>query len=227
MPAVIIEISSGSPFERLGVSIDSLLLAINNIPVDTPDDVLAAKEKVLNSGLAFTVAVFQNGEVASFSFTEENFGISFRAALFSDLKGQMSEEDYLILRDEIKNFQTAFDAGVDPSKLKNMVLTTTPDVPGHKVAEIIGVISAETVFGVNVIKEVIGDLTDTFGGRSKTQQRILRDARIACLHELKIEAAFVGADGVVGIDLDYSEISGGNKQMLFLVASGTAVRLED
>lgn len=67
---------------------------------------------------------------------------------------------------------------------------------------------------------------DTFGGRSKTMQDGLREARKTALSELRLEAQALGADAVVGIDLDYSEISGGGKSMLFLVASGTAVKLD-
>lgn len=226
MPSVIIEINSGSPFDKSGVKVNSLLLAINNIPVDTPDDVLAAKQEVLRKESTFTATIFNDGQITHFSFAEENFGISFKAALKNDLKGQMSEHEYSTLGDEIKVIQTAYDAGVEPDRLRKMLLTTTLEIPDRKVSEIIGVVSAETVFGVNIIKEIFGDFTDTFGGRSKNQQKVLRDARVACLHELKIEGAVVGADAVIGIDLDYSEISGGNKQMLFLVASGTAVKLD-
>ena len=81
MPLLIIEINSQSPFEHFGVELNSLLLAINNIPVDTPDDVLAAKKDLVGSGSTFTATIFIDGEIKSFSFNEVNFGISFRAAL--------------------------------------------------------------------------------------------------------------------------------------------------
>ena len=64
-----------------------------------------------------------------------------------------------------------------------------------------------------------------FGGRSKSYQNALKDARIAVLNELRREATMLGADAVIGVSLDYSEISGGGKSTMFLVASGTAVRL--
>ena len=68
-------------------------------------------------------------------------------------------------------------------------------------------------------------ITDLFGGRSKSSQRVLRDARRTCLHELEKEALQVGADAVIAVNLDYSEFSGRGKSMLFLVATGTAVRI--
>lgn len=68
---------------------------------------------------------------------------------------------------------------------------------------------------------------DVFGGRSSATQKILRDARITCLQELKNEANNLGANAVIATRLDYSEFSGGGKSMLFLVASGTAVVVEE
>lgn len=84
----------------------------------------------------------------------------------------------------------------------------------------------ERVFGMNVFRDFFADMTDFFGGRSAASQTVLRDARNTCLDELKAEASSLGADGVMGIDLDYSEFSGNSKSMLFLVASGTTVKFK-
>ncbi len=96
---------------------------------------------------------------------------------------------------------------------------------GYKVVETLDVITAECVFGMNIFRDFFAGMSDFFGGRSEASQKVLRDARNNCLNELKQEAYDMGADGVMGIDLDYSEISGKGKGMLFLVASGTAVKL--
>ena len=112
------------------------------------------------------------------------------------------------------------------SKASHIRLTTTMSFVNHEIEEELDVITAECVFGMNVFRDFFAGLTDFFGGRSKASQKVLRDARKACLDELRIEAVEIGADGVVGIDLDYSEISGKGKGMLFLVASGTAVRFK-
>ena len=109
------------------------------------------------------------------------------------------------------------------NKASHIRLTTTISFANYEIAEELDVITAECVFGMNVFRDFFAGLTDFFGGRSEARQKVLRDARKACLEELRIEAAEIGADGVVGIDLDYSEISGKGKGMLFLVASGTAV----
>ena len=111
-------------------------------------------------------------------------------------------------------------------KTYNVKLTTTPTYPNLEIEEVKGVITAECVFGMNVFRDFFAGMTDFFGGRSEASQKVLRDARETCLIELKKEAYELGADGVIGIDLDYSEISGKGKGMLFLVASGTAVKFK-
>ena len=104
-------------------------------------------------------------------------------------------------------------------------LTTTHSIPGRDIEETLGIVTAECVLGINVFRDVLGGLRDLFGGRSGTHQNALRQARETCLEELAARAEELGGDAVVGVDLDFSEISGGGKGMVFLVASGTAVRL--
>lgn len=110
--------------------------------------------------------------------------------------------------------------------ISEMQLTTAPSLEGYRIVRTIEIVSAECVFGLNIIKDVVMSFTDFFGGRSDTAQSALRDARIRCLVELKKEAALVGANAVIGVDLDYSEFSGKGAGMLFLVATGTAVFVE-
>ncbi|MCR9256125.1 MAG: YbjQ family protein [Alphaproteobacteria bacterium] len=109
---------------------------------------------------------------------------------------------------------------------KDMIVTTETYVPDLGIDKRLGVITAECVFGMNVFKDIFSGLTDFFGGRSRSTQNSLKDARVLCMSELKREALMLGADAVVGVDLDYSEFSGKDKSMLFLVASGTAVTLK-
>ena len=105
-------------------------------------------------------------------------------------------------------------------------LSTTPEYPNLKIDNVMGVITSECVFGMNLFRDMFAAVRDAVGGRSSASQKVLRDAKTTCLYELKREAHELGADGVIGIDLDYSEISGGGKSMLFLVASGTAVKFK-
>ena len=106
-------------------------------------------------------------------------------------------------------------------------LTTTNTYPNREVEKVFEIITAECVFGMNVFRDFFAGFTDFFGGRSSASQKVLRNARKTCLNELKKEAYELGADGVIGVDLDYSEISGKGKGMLFLVASGTAVKFKE
>ena len=105
------------------------------------------------------------------------------------------------------------------------IILTTETAHNLPVDQRLEIVTAEVVIGMHLFKDIASAFRDTFGGRSGTMQKGLRDARKTALEELKLEAHALGADAVVGIDLDYSEISGGGKSMLFLVASGTAVTL--
>lgn len=106
------------------------------------------------------------------------------------------------------------------------IILTTETAHDLPVAQRLGIVTAEYVLGMHLFRDVASSFRDVFGGRSATMQKGLREAREAALAELRLEAASLGADAVVGVDLDYSEISGGGKSMLFLVASGTAVSLK-
>lgn len=106
------------------------------------------------------------------------------------------------------------------------ILVTTETATNLPVAERLDIVTAECVFGLNIIKDMFSATRDIFGGRNASTQKSLRDARQFVIEELRKEAVLVGADAVVGVDLDYSEFSGGGKSMLFLVASGTAVTLK-
>ena len=105
---------------------------------------------------------------------------------------------------------------------KDLIVTTESSLSGYTVDKRIEVISAECVFGMNIFKDFFAGIRDVFGGRSSSSQKVLRDARHTCLTELRREALIVGANAVVAVDMDYSEISGDGKSMLFLVTTGTA-----
>lgn len=108
---------------------------------------------------------------------------------------------------------------------EEVVVTTTPSLDGYKVVDILDVVTAECAFGMNLFRDFFTSMTDLFGGRSSATQKVLKDARNTCLYELRKEAKEMGANAVIGVDLDYSEFSGKGKSMLFLVASGTAVKV--
>jgi uncharacterized protein YbjQ (UPF0145 family) len=111
-------------------------------------------------------------------------------------------------------------------RASQIILTTATSLEGFRVVETLEVISSECVFGINLILDTLIGLTDVFSGRSETSQQVLREARHTCLRELKREAAQIGANAVIAVDMNYSEFSGKGKSMLFLVATGTAVKVE-
>jgi len=106
-----------------------------------------------------------------------------------------------------------------------VMITTETAAPDLKIAARLGIVTAECAFGMNLFKDIFAVGRDIFGGRAASIQNALKDARNTALDELRLEASKLGANAVIAVDLDYSEISGGGKSMLFLVATGTAVRL--
>ncbi|KJR46299.1 hypothetical protein UF75_3330 [Desulfosporosinus sp. I2] len=106
-----------------------------------------------------------------------------------------------------------------------MLLTTTPSIEGRKIISYLGIITGEAIMGANIMRDIFASITDVIGGRSGAYEEKLQDARRIALQELEERAARLGADAVVGIDLDY-EVIGQSGSMLMVSASGTAVRLE-
>lgn len=104
------------------------------------------------------------------------------------------------------------------------ILLTTETAPNLPITERIEIVTAECAFGMNIFKDLFAGVRDIVGGRSEAVQKTLRDSRRTALYELKKEAHRVGANAVVGVDLDYVELSGAGG-MVLLVASGTAVRI--
>ncbi|MBQ9469387.1 MAG: putative heavy metal-binding protein [Bacteroidales bacterium] len=105
-----------------------------------------------------------------------------------------------------------------------MILTTTPTVEGRTIAEYRGIVFGEVIAGINFMKDFMASIRNFTGGRSQTYENELVNARQQALHELERRAHDLGADAVVGIDIDY-EVLGKEGGMLMVTASGTAVRL--
>jgi uncharacterized protein YbjQ (UPF0145 family) len=105
-----------------------------------------------------------------------------------------------------------------------MITTTTTSVEGRPVQEYLRVVAAETIVGANVIRDMLAGLRDIFGGRSATYEKVLDEARQTALKELQDKAEALGANAIVGIDLDYETV-GATGSMLMVIASGTAVKI--
>lgn len=106
-----------------------------------------------------------------------------------------------------------------------MIITTTPSVDGAKITQYLGIVCGEVISGVNFVKDFAAGLTNIFGGRSDSYEEELVDAREQALKELEERAEELGANAVVGVDVDY-EVLGQGGNMLMVSASGTAVVLE-
>jgi uncharacterized protein YbjQ (UPF0145 family) len=105
-----------------------------------------------------------------------------------------------------------------------MIVSTTTALEGKPVREYLGIVTGEVIVGANIFKDLFAGIRDIVGGRSGAYESTLRDARQTAIDELTAEAKALGADAVIGVDLDY-EVLGSGGSMLMVSASGTAVKL--
>ena len=103
-----------------------------------------------------------------------------------------------------------------------MLMTTTPSIEGKTIREYRGLVTGEVIVGANIFKDIFAGIRDIVGGRSKAYEQELQKARQGALEQMSAEAARLGANAVVGIDLDYETV-GGRGSMLMVTATGTAV----
>jgi uncharacterized protein YbjQ (UPF0145 family) len=106
-----------------------------------------------------------------------------------------------------------------------MLLTTTPNIEGKRILKYIGIVTGETIMGANVFKDFAAGLADFFGGRAGAYENELIKAKEIALKEMVERAERMGANAIVGIDLDYETV-GSNGSMLMVSVSGTAVVTE-
>jgi len=105
-----------------------------------------------------------------------------------------------------------------------MILTTTPTIENKPATQYLGIVTGETIIGANIFKDFFAGIRDIVGGRSGSYEKVLREAKDVSLKEMEQIAKSLGADAVVGVDLDYETV-GKNGGMLMVTASGTAVKL--
>ena len=104
-----------------------------------------------------------------------------------------------------------------------MIVTTTNSIDGHRIVEYRGIVVGEAIMGANIVRDIFANVTDIIGGRSGAYESKLQDGRDTALRELEQRALSVGANAVVGVDLDYEVVG---QSMLMVSASGTAVVIE-
>jgi uncharacterized protein YbjQ (UPF0145 family) len=105
-----------------------------------------------------------------------------------------------------------------------MIVTTTTDVQGRRIVAYHGLVTGEAILGANVVRDFFASIRDVVGGRSGAYEKVLKNARDSAVEGMVEEARSLGADAVVGVDLDY-EVLGKEGSMLMVAASGTAVKL--
>ena len=108
-----------------------------------------------------------------------------------------------------------------------MLIVTTPSVEGRRIARHLGLVTGDAILGANIFRDLFAGIRDIVGGRSAAYERELREAKRIALEEMSAQARELGANAVVGVDLDFETITmGGGGGMLMVSASGTAVALE-
>ena len=103
-----------------------------------------------------------------------------------------------------------------------MILSTTPTIEGHPILEYKGIVTGETIIGANFMKDFFAGIRDIIGGRSGSYEKVLREAKDTALSEMQDRAIQLGANAIVGIDIDYETV-GQSGSMLMVAVSGTAV----
>lgn len=106
-----------------------------------------------------------------------------------------------------------------------MLLTTTNTIEGKKITRYVGLVSGEAIIGANLFRDIFAGIRDIVGGRSGSYEQVLREAKDNSLTEMEDNARRLGANAIIGIDLDYETV-GQNGSMLMVTASGTAVMYE-
>jgi uncharacterized protein YbjQ (UPF0145 family) len=106
-----------------------------------------------------------------------------------------------------------------------MIITTTPSIEGSRIARYAGIVTGEAIIGANVFSDFFARIRDIVGGRAGAYESKLADARQIALQDMEAQADQLGANAIVGVDLDY-EVLGQTNGMLMVTVSGTAVVME-
>jgi uncharacterized protein YbjQ (UPF0145 family) len=105
-----------------------------------------------------------------------------------------------------------------------MIVTTTATLQDRKVNQYLGLVTGESILGANIVRDVFAGIRDIVGGRAGAYEKVLREARRIAIEEMISEARKLGANAVIGVDVDYETVGGGT--MLMVSVSGTAVQVE-
>jgi uncharacterized protein YbjQ (UPF0145 family) len=107
--------------------------------------------------------------------------------------------------------------------INTMIITTTPTIQGREITDYLGLVAGETIMGANVVRDFLAGITDIIGGRSGAYESKLAEGREMAIKEMEDKARALGANAIVGVDLDFETLRDG---MMMCIATGTAVRLK-
>lgn len=219
---VVVELATDGQAAKVGIRMHDLLYKYNGVLLNSTEELISSAR----SGNAKNeLLVIRGRELLNFIVSPGSLGVSVLPYPQPDIMIAGVGEVLARFRNE-DEAETQTQQNELLVRIANIQVTTTPQLEGYRVTKTLDIITAEYVGGINLFRDFLGGITDLIGGRSSSMQNELKKARETCLANLKIEAHHLGANAVIGVDLDYSEISGGGKSMLFLVASGTAVLVE-
>ena len=123
--------------------------------------------------------------------------------------------------------EAAYDAKELDTTIDAIMLTTSHTLQSIEVTKYLGVVSAECAYGMNMFKDMFANVRNLVGGRSTAVQDTMRDSRETVMQELKREAHAKGANAVIAVDIDYTQLGAGGNMMVLVSASGTAVVIEE
>ena len=219
---VVVDIDQTGQAAKLGIRVHDVLFKYNGTVLNSIEDLINPSAVMVENELI----VIRGKTLLELKSAGGSFGVSLVPYPIPDMLIEGVGEVINGFRNEVEvktEMQKQAQQAERSARIANVQVTTTPQLDGYSVTKTLDIITAEYVGGVNIFRDYLASVVDVIGGRSTTMQNELRKARETCIANLKLEADRIGANAVIGVDLDYSEISGGGKSMLFLVASGTAV----
>lgn len=223
MPGLLIDsITPAGQADKIGLRRHDVLYKYNNALLNNTEDLITATRSMKAEN---KLLVIRGRELLNFNVTPSTLGVAILPYPAPDIHIDGVGEVLARFRYEDES-ETIAAREARLSQIASIQVTTVPSLEGYRVINTLGIVTAEYVAGINFLRDFLSEITDVIGGRSGSLQNELREARETCIANLKMEAHHLGANAVIGIDLDYSEISGNGKSMLFLVASGTAVIVE-
>jgi len=160
------------------------------------------------------------------------FGTTVINVLMSKLDVKYESWNYWYKNEKYSDAKEALLVAAFDQNLINMpepfFFCSTQQINGREIEAVLGLVSADCAYGMNIFRDIFAGLRDLVGGRSTAVEKVLKDAKTAVQHEMSVQARELGANAIVAVDFDFNELDGGGKNGMLLVSgTGTAVKLKD